>query len=180
MSDVYVKGWLQGTKNVQKTDIHYRCMDGEANFNWRFVYELDMMEAEQMMVVEHKEHPWSLHTTQERRPPQLTLQLWDNDLILRDDYLSEMTLDLCRMPKPAKRVGAVGPEQVPQMQGDGDANSVAITLLDDHSTAVNLFEAKRLYGFFPFVRVSEGITEIAETAATGEQLISLRCRTRPL
>lgn len=24
MSDVYVKGWLQGTKNVQKTDIHYR------------------------------------------------------------------------------------------------------------------------------------------------------------
>lgn len=72
-----------------------------------------------------------------------------------------MTLDLCRMPKPAKRVGAVGPEQVPQMQGDGDANSVAITLLDDHSTAVNLFEAKRLYGFFPFVRVSEGVTEIA-------------------
>nr|XP_053653209.1 myoferlin-like [Cherax quadricarinatus] len=24
MSDVYVKGWLQGTTNVQKTDIHYR------------------------------------------------------------------------------------------------------------------------------------------------------------
>lgn len=66
-------------------------MDGEANFNWRFVYELDMMEAEQMMVVEHKEHPWSLHTTQERRPPQLTLQLWDNDLILRDDYLSKQS-----------------------------------------------------------------------------------------
>lgn len=180
MSDVYVKGWLQGTKNVQKTDIHYRCMDGEANFNWRFVYELDMMEAEQMMVVEHKEHPWSLHTTQERRPPQLTLQLWDNDLILRDDYLSEMTLDLCRMPKPAKRVGAVGPEQVPQMQGDGDANSVAITLLDDHSTAVNLFEAKRLYGFFPFVRVSEGITEIAgKIEMELEVLTEEESKTRP-
>ena len=24
MSDVYVKGWLQGTKGVQTTDIHYR------------------------------------------------------------------------------------------------------------------------------------------------------------
>ena len=24
MSDLYVKGWLQGTDNVRKTDIHYR------------------------------------------------------------------------------------------------------------------------------------------------------------
>nr|XP_045583890.1 myoferlin-like isoform X6 [Procambarus clarkii] len=161
MSDVYVKGWLQGTSNVQKTDIHYRCLDGDANFNWRLVYNLNMLEAEQVMVVEHKEHPWSLHTTEQRRPPQLTLQLWDNDLILRDDYLSEMTLDLCRLPKPAKSVGGVGPSQVPQMMGDGDANSVAITMLDDHTNSINLFEAKRIYGFFPFTRVTEGTTEIA-------------------
>ncbi|XP_069958116.1 myoferlin isoform X4 [Cherax quadricarinatus] len=161
MSDVYVKGWLQGTTNVQKTDIHYRCMDGDGNFNWRLVYDLKMMEAEQVMVVEHKEHPWSLHTTEQRRPPQLTLQLWDNDLILRDDYLSEMTLDLCRLPKPAKSVGGVGPSQVPQMMGDGDANSVAITMLDDHTNSINLFEAKRIYGFYPFTRIVEGRTEIA-------------------
>lgn len=28
MSDVYVKGWLQGTNNVQKTDTHYRYVWG--------------------------------------------------------------------------------------------------------------------------------------------------------
>ncbi|XP_042241541.1 myoferlin-like isoform X2 [Homarus americanus] len=161
MSDVYVKGWLQGTSNVQKTDIHHRCLDGEANFNWRLVYNLEMLEAEQVMIVEHKEHPWSLHTTQQRRPPQLTLQLWDSDLIASDDYLSETTLDLCRLPKPARSVRGVGPSQVPQMMGDGDANSVAITMLDDHTNSINLFEAKRVNGFFPFTRVVEGRTEIA-------------------
>ncbi|KAK7086142.1 hypothetical protein SK128_016539 [Halocaridina rubra] len=161
MSDVYVKGWLQGTNNVQKTDIHYRCMDGDANFNWRFVYNLDMLEAEQMMVVEHKEHAWSLKSTEQRRPPQLTLQLWDNDLILRDDYLSEMTLDLCCLPKPAKSEKGVGPEQVPQMMGNGDLTSVTVNILDDYTNRINLFEAKRVYGFFPFTKVTEGITEIA-------------------
>ncbi|XP_050712149.1 myoferlin-like isoform X3 [Eriocheir sinensis] len=161
MSDVYVKGWLQGTNNVQKTDTHYRCMDGEANFNWRFVFPLEMLEAEQVMLVEYKEHPWSLSSTQQRRPPQLTLQLWDNDLILRDDYLSEMTLDLCHLPKPAKSTKGVGPAQVPQMMGNGTSNSVAISFLDDHSTSVNLFEAKRVYGYFPFTTVEDGVTTIA-------------------
>ncbi|XP_064114142.1 myoferlin-like [Macrobrachium nipponense] len=152
---------LQGTSNVQKTDIHYRCMDGEANFNWRLVYHLEMIEAEQVMVVEHKEHAWSLKSTQQRRPPQLTLQLWDNDLIMRDDYLSEMTLDLCNLPKPAKTLKGVGPDQVPQMMGNGDINSVTINILDDYRTTVNLFEAKRVYGYFPFTSVVDGITEIA-------------------
>lgn len=27
MSDVYVKGWLQGTNHVLKTDVHYRLVN---------------------------------------------------------------------------------------------------------------------------------------------------------
>ncbi|KAK4319224.1 hypothetical protein Pmani_009818 [Petrolisthes manimaculis] len=161
MSDVYVKGWLQGTNYVQKTDIHYRCMDGDANFNWRLLFPVEVIEAEQVMLVEYKEHPWSLTSTQLRRPPHLTLQLWDNDLISRDDYLSETTLDLCRLPKPAKNRDDVGPSQVPQMMAETDANSVAVTFLDDDTQSVNLFEAKRVYGYFPFIRVEEGVTQIA-------------------
>ena len=72
-----------------------------------------------------------------------------------------MTVDLCNLPKPAKNLGAVGPDQVPQMMGNGDVNSVTLNLLDDYRNTVNLFEAKRVYGFFPFTRVTEGITEIA-------------------
>ena len=43
-----------------------------------------------MMVVNRKASVFSLDKTEERRPPQLTLQLWDNDLILSDDYLSKL------------------------------------------------------------------------------------------
>ncbi|KAK3890500.1 hypothetical protein Pcinc_005580 [Petrolisthes cinctipes] len=155
MSDVYVKGWLQGTNFVQKTDIHYRCMDCDANFNWRLLFPVEVIMAEQVMLVEYKEHLWSLTSTQLRRPPHLTLQLWDNDLISCDDYLSETTLDLRRLPKPAKNRDDVGPSQVPQMMAE------PYTILDDDTQSVNLFDAKRVYGYFPFIRVKEGITQIA-------------------
>ena len=50
---------------------------------------MEYIEAEQCMVVSSKTHFYSLDETEERRPPQLTLQLWDNDLILHDDFLSK-------------------------------------------------------------------------------------------
>ena len=37
MSDIYVKGWLKGHDKKQKTDVHYRSLNGDGNFNWRFV-----------------------------------------------------------------------------------------------------------------------------------------------
>jgi dysferlin len=40
MSDIYVKGWLQGIESdKQRTDVHYRSMDGDGYFNWRFVFD---------------------------------------------------------------------------------------------------------------------------------------------
>lgn len=75
--------------------------------------------------------------------------------------IGEMTLDLCHLPKPAKSISGVSPAQVPQMMGNGTSNSVAISFLDDHSTSINLFEAKRVYGYFPFTTVEDGITTIA-------------------
>ena len=35
MSDIYVKGWLKGQEKKQRTDVHYRSLNGEGNFNWR-------------------------------------------------------------------------------------------------------------------------------------------------
>uniref|UniRef100_A0A8C3RGE9 Dysferlin n=1 Tax=Cyanoderma ruficeps TaxID=181631 RepID=A0A8C3RGE9_9PASS len=55
MSDIYVKGWLVGhEENKQKTDVHYRSMGGEGNFNWRFVFPFDYLPAEQMCHVAKK------------------------------------------------------------------------------------------------------------------------------
>ena len=80
MSDIYLKGWMQGLEeDVQSTDIHYRSMDGEGNFNWRYVFEFDYLPAEQNMVIKKKEHFWSLDETETKIPPVFTIQIWDND-----------------------------------------------------------------------------------------------------
>jgi len=46
--------WLRGEDETQKTDVHYRSMDGEGNFNWRFVFPFEYIPAEQVMVIKKK------------------------------------------------------------------------------------------------------------------------------
>lgn len=41
-------------ENKQKTDVHYRSLDGEGNFNWRFVFPFDYLPAEQLCLVSKK------------------------------------------------------------------------------------------------------------------------------
>ncbi|XP_053717200.1 dysferlin isoform X6 [Synchiropus splendidus] len=57
MSDIYVKGWLDGHEyNKQKTDVHYRSLGGEGNFNYRFIFPFYYLPAEQLCVVDKKLH----------------------------------------------------------------------------------------------------------------------------
>ena len=80
MSDIYVKGWLQGLEDdKQKTDVHYRSLDGDGNFNWRFTFDFNYLPAEQNIVVKKKEHLWSLDETETKTTPVFTIQIWDND-----------------------------------------------------------------------------------------------------
>ena len=65
----------------------YRSLDGDGNFNWRFVFPFEYMPAEQCLVVKKKEHFWSLDETEERTQPKFTVQIWDNDFISADDFL---------------------------------------------------------------------------------------------
>lgn len=89
MSDIYVKACISGLDDVQKTDIHYRSMDGEGNFNWRFVFPFEYLVAEQSIVVKKKAHFWSLDSTELHVPPKISLQIWDNDLFSSDDFIGE-------------------------------------------------------------------------------------------
>ncbi|XP_065152682.1 myoferlin [Paramisgurnus dabryanus] len=103
MSDIYVKGWMPGMEDdKQKTDVHYRSLDGDGNFNWRFVFGFDYLPAEQLCLVSRKEHFWNLDKTEFRIPPKLTLQIWDNDKFSLDDYLGAVELDLLHLIPPAK------------------------------------------------------------------------------
>ena len=38
----------------EKTDVHYRSMDGQGMFNWRMVFPFQYMPEERVMVVEKK------------------------------------------------------------------------------------------------------------------------------
>ncbi|CAF4514045.1 unnamed protein product [Rotaria socialis] len=145
MSDIYVKGWMSGIEeDIQNTDVHYRSMDGEGNFNWRFVYEFSYLPAERCISIKKKEHFWSYDATELTIPPVLNLQVWDNDKFSADDFLGALTLDLNRLYKPAK---------------DPDFCTLDI-LNDDASNSVSLFEMKRLKGWWPCVNVEGGDPEL--------------------
>lgn len=47
--------WMAGKEeDKQKTDVHYRSLDGDGNFNWRLIFEFDYLPAEQLCLVSKK------------------------------------------------------------------------------------------------------------------------------
>lgn len=52
---VVVVSWMAGMEeDKQKTDVHYRSLDGDGNFNWRFVFGFDYLPAEELCLVSKK------------------------------------------------------------------------------------------------------------------------------
>uniref|UniRef100_A0A8C4VI19 C2 domain-containing protein n=1 Tax=Gopherus evgoodei TaxID=1825980 RepID=A0A8C4VI19_9SAUR len=90
MSDIYVKGWLDGLEEErQRTDVHYRSLGGEGNFNWRFIFPFEFLPMEQVCLG-HPGPSWNvLDETVLKVPPKLILQVWDNDKFSADDFLGE-------------------------------------------------------------------------------------------
>uniref|UniRef100_A0A8C0ZXP6 C2 domain-containing protein n=1 Tax=Castor canadensis TaxID=51338 RepID=A0A8C0ZXP6_CASCN len=136
MSDIYVKGWIPGKEeNKQKTDVHYRSLDGEGNFNWRFVFPFDYLPAEQLCILAKKEHFWSIDQTEFRVPPRLIIQIWDNDKFSLDDYLGFLELDLHHTIIPAKS--------------------------SEKSKTASLFEQKSMKGWWPCYTDKDGTRVLA-------------------
>ncbi|XP_002734885.2 dysferlin-like [Saccoglossus kowalevskii] len=148
MSDIYVKGWLMGQDEKQETDVHYRSLDGDGNFNWRFVFPFDYIPPEQTMIVKRKDHFWSLDETEERVPPTFIIQIWDNDQFSPDDFLGTLELNMNHMPKPAKSSGKCKMSMLPDAQGNS-------------KNMVSLFEQKRVKGWWPCVNEETGARELA-------------------
>ncbi|XP_041370601.1 myoferlin-like isoform X3 [Gigantopelta aegis] len=144
MSDIYVQAWMSGVDERQKTDVHYRSLDGTGNFNWRMVFPIDYLPAEQTMVHKRKEHFWSLDDTELFFSPLLMVQIWDNDNFSPDDFLGTCELNLNCVPRPAKKASSCSLKLVPDM----DAAKPVKT--------VNLFECRRLRGFWPAFSDEEG------------------------
>ncbi|KAJ0060089.1 hypothetical protein NL108_003925 [Boleophthalmus pectinirostris] len=141
MSDIYVKGWMPGMEeDKQKTDVHYRSLDGDGNFNWRFVFEFEYLPAEQLCLVSKKEHFWSLDKTEFRIPPKLIVQIWDNDKFSLDDYLGTLELDLRNLVSPAK---------TPEKCSLDMMDVVDIRATNKNKQSKSLFAQKSVRGWWP-------------------------------
>ncbi|KAK3706775.1 hypothetical protein QZH41_015339 [Actinostola sp. cb2023] len=105
MSDIFVKGWLDGLDDSQETDVHYRSLNGEGNFNWRLVYPFMYLPHDRKLVKTEKEYLWSVSETMIKLTPKLVIQIWDNDIIGSDDFIGSVELDLTHLLDPAPTSG---------------------------------------------------------------------------
>ncbi|XP_050970045.1 dysferlin isoform X9 [Labeo rohita] len=157
MSDIYVKGWMQGhEENKQKTDVHYRSLGGEGNFNWRFLFPFHYLPAEQLCTIDKKEHFWSLDKVETKLSPKLTIQIWDNDKFSFDDFLGSLEMDLNHMLSPAKSPEKCGLEMFSQSQ----------------DKLVSLFEQKTVKGWWPCVCDRENEKILAGKVEMSLEIIS--------
>lgn len=83
--------WLTGHDQAQLTDVHYRSLGGEGNFNWRFVFPFCYLKTEHKIVVIKKEHVFDMTPTEMKVPCLLKLQVWDNDTFSPDDFLGSIS-----------------------------------------------------------------------------------------
>uniref|UniRef100_A0A8C2L3X5 Myoferlin like n=1 Tax=Cyprinus carpio TaxID=7962 RepID=A0A8C2L3X5_CYPCA len=135
--------WMPGMEeDKQKTDVHYRSLDGDGNFNWRFVFGFDYLPAEQMCMVSRKEHFWNLDKTEFRIPPKLIIQIWDNDKFSLDDYLGTVELDMLHLIPPAK---------TPEKCSLSMLNQTGKNL-----TPTSLFSQKSVRGWWPCAMEEDG------------------------
>ena len=63
--------WLQDPVEAQATDIHYRSLTGEGNFNWRYLFPFDYLAAEEKVVISKKESMFSWDETTSKVTPRI-------------------------------------------------------------------------------------------------------------
>ncbi|NXR33519.1 MYOF protein, partial [Zosterops hypoxanthus] len=178
MSDIYVAGWLDGLpEQRQQTDIHYRSLDGNGAFNWRFVFPFEFLSAEKLCAIRRKEHVWSLDETLLKVPPKLILQVWDNDKFKADDLLGVLELELIqlRRPAPSARLCWATPQDLPWFSWPWCRAPVLAR------SPLNLFRRRRARGWWPcIVQEDSGQRLSGKLELTLELLTAQEAEERPV
>ncbi|CAH1391702.1 unnamed protein product [Nezara viridula] len=123
-TDIFVKGWLKGRTDIQKTDTHYASLTGEGFFNWRFIFNFSYDKEEEMIVLEE---------TNNKIPPIIYLQVWDRDRFVSNDYIGSLSIDLRNVQSPSRNIPYTSKfMHLPKWQ-------------------VNLFRINNVRGWWPFI-----------------------------
>ena len=80
-SDIFISAYVD-PKQSQSTDVHYRCQNGTASFNWRMVYKLELP----------------------NKYNKLVIHAYDKDIFSKDDYITGAELDISDMIKITKNL----------------------------------------------------------------------------
>lgn len=132
-SDIFVRSYFIGEgEDDQSTDIHYRSLSGEGNFNWRMIFNFDYLKAEEMIIFNRSESPFSIGETEFKQPPILTTQIWDADIISSNDCLGSEGFNLISFPRAAI-----------------DKKRCSLEQLDPRYPRFNLFKQKNVKGWWP-------------------------------
>jgi hypothetical protein len=134
-SDIYIRGFMcDKDYEAQKTDIHYRSLDGEGNFNWRFIFDFDYLPAENRIVYTQKTK-LGLDYIERKVKPTIRLQCFDADQVTADDLLGQIDLNLTQLVKGATSSNLCN----------------ANMLRDPRRPKINLFKVRRCRGWWPFL-----------------------------
>ncbi|CAB4009721.1 otoferlin-like isoform X1 [Paramuricea clavata] len=128
----------------QETDVHYKSMTGEGNFNWRFIFPFNYQRAEERIIITRKASFFSWDESEEKVPPRIVLQVWDADAFSADDFIGDLALDLNRMPRGAKSVKTCNLDMAKK---------------DGTVPHISLFKLKHMRGWWPFT-VNTDLEEI--------------------
>ena len=82
-SDIFIRLWINECE-PKETDTHYRCQNGKGSFNWRVVYPLILTDNMKNIA---------------------TIQIWDRDILSKNDYIAEATFSFDATAKTAWETG---------------------------------------------------------------------------
>lgn len=157
---------ILGHDNVQNTDVHYRSLTGEGNFNWRFVFHIPYLMNEDMTIVRTQQGYFQSRSTEKKFPCRLILQVWENDTFSKDDFLGKKDFrDCMRVGKAIKMIlnrcvyflilfekiiGTLDLELSRMPRGSKGPEQCNLSMLEPKVPRINLFRTKRTKGWWPF------------------------------
>ncbi|KAL7675086.1 hypothetical protein ACOME3_001355 [Neoechinorhynchus agilis] len=160
--DLYVEGQMNcGSSGAQKTDVHYRSVDGCGNFNYRLVFDFEYIETEERALVKKSLLNWNSSTIEENVVPELDLQLWDNDKFSANEFLGNTKFNINAISRPAKWSRSCSLKEHLKLE------------------TISIFDQQRIRGWWPLVRMDTGkLIQIgtieAEFSIVGENEIKSR------